>query len=155
MNWDTINFGSHCSRTLPEIMFKNPDWLYWAADNPNIRQRLNRRELHRIRARSDRIRIPCRADQPMAVRYKFDLDGTLVSVELVPREGCGLDSGKILTSTAIDMSLIHWVKLRGRVNTRKFMAWTRWILLGTKSRDVDRGTCEAFFDDDSNFVLEP
>ena len=29
MNWTKLEFGKHRGLTLPQVMFKDPDWVFW------------------------------------------------------------------------------------------------------------------------------
>jgi len=30
MAWSTLPFGKHKGKTLPQIVFADPDWFFWA-----------------------------------------------------------------------------------------------------------------------------
>jgi hypothetical protein len=32
MAWSTLNFGKHAGKTLPQIVFADPDWFFWAIE---------------------------------------------------------------------------------------------------------------------------
>ena len=32
MIWTTLNFSRHVGKTLPQILFSDPDWFFWAMD---------------------------------------------------------------------------------------------------------------------------
>ena len=33
MAWTELNFGKHAGKSLPQILFADPDWFFWAVDN--------------------------------------------------------------------------------------------------------------------------
>lgn len=32
MPWSIVSFGRHSERTLPQIIFSDPDWFFWAIE---------------------------------------------------------------------------------------------------------------------------
>ena len=38
MKWTKVNFGSKKGMTLPQVMFKDPDWFFWAYENNAIKR---------------------------------------------------------------------------------------------------------------------
>jgi hypothetical protein len=57
MAWSTLAFGKHKGKTLPQIVFTDPDWFFWAIEE-NVFKGPLRREAERIDARARAIRIP-------------------------------------------------------------------------------------------------
>ena len=33
MVWSELKFGRHKGKTLPQILFSDPDWFFWAIDD--------------------------------------------------------------------------------------------------------------------------
>jgi len=33
MTWSILKFGKHKGRTLPQVLFQDPDWFFWAVEN--------------------------------------------------------------------------------------------------------------------------
>ena len=57
MNWATVNFGKHAGKTLPQIIFDDPDWFFWAYENNAFKGGLTR-ETARSTAGLASIRVP-------------------------------------------------------------------------------------------------
>lgn len=32
MSWTALEFGRHTGRSLPQVMFADPDWFFWAVE---------------------------------------------------------------------------------------------------------------------------
>jgi hypothetical protein len=62
MNWSELQFG------LPQVLFSDPDWFFWAYDQETF-QGMQRREADAIYIRAMHIRIPQPGNEPFVAEY--------------------------------------------------------------------------------------
>jgi len=114
MNWTPLNFGRHEGKTLPQIVFCDPDCFFWAYEQQLFQGNLEE-EADLIHAKATNIQIPGTPEESRVVDYcvhpvtgKFvymeihapgraNVAGTTVAESLavidmsVPRRICGYD----------------------------------------------------------------
>lgn len=153
MAWLTLNFGKHEGKSLPQVLFTDPDWFFWAYHEGVFEKRAGLRvEAERIYRRATAIRIPQNREETTLVEYMlYPGTGKFGGFEIVPKSRPAHEgSTPTLRATNIDMSfpcrLANYDKLGCRI-----------LVDGLKSLffpDVKRLTrerCEDFFDSPSHF----
>lgn len=154
MQWSKVNFGKYGGLTLPQIIFKDPDWFFHACENGYFKGALaaDARELCR-RARS--IKVPQQNGQGMLVEYLFHRNRGAGSVKFgtmqLIADGPGL--GHLNVSHVIDFYVPRSMARYDKTGYKNFVAALKAILWDNPSKRMNRRACEAFFDDDNNFVL--
>jgi hypothetical protein len=68
MEWTKLNFGKHKGKTLPQIMFTDADWFFYAYENRFLKNGLAY-EAAEIYRRARAIRVPQINGQRMLVEY--------------------------------------------------------------------------------------
>ena len=59
MPWSVVTFGEHKGETLPQVIFSDPDWFFWAmAKGESFYWGKLKQEAEEIDRRARRIRIP-------------------------------------------------------------------------------------------------
>jgi hypothetical protein len=71
MNWTTLNFGKHRGKTLPQIIFDDADWFFWAYEE-DLFTGMQAPEAREIYRRARAVRIPVQNGQKMLVEYRFE-----------------------------------------------------------------------------------
>jgi hypothetical protein len=155
MPWTPLRFGRHISKTLPQIMFSDPDYFFWAYEDGvfNKYGRQLQAEAERIHAKATSIRIPQTGPEPLQVEYIFYYSNhTSVGFELV-EESRPRHEGSSPTQRAkhIDMSVPRRQRDYDKLGYRIFIGSLKHCLFGNESARMTRQRCESFFDDDSNF----
>src|SRR6185503_8817104 len=72
MAWTELHFGKHIGKTLPQILFSDPDWFFWSIDN-NIWEKSNatlKKEVYLIDKRSRSIKIPNNSEKNLVVEFQ-------------------------------------------------------------------------------------
>ena len=85
-----INFGKHNDETLAEVVLKDPDWFFWAAQNAafDTRSWLTS-EAYELNYKARNITIP-RSD-PQNWRVEYILSGVM-NISSLPNRGSGFVS---------------------------------------------------------------
>jgi hypothetical protein len=152
--WTPLDFGKHSGKTLPQILFKDPDWFFWAYEEDAFayqdRQVLD--EVERVYQRATSIRIPARYGPDVAVEYVVS-DGRFEGLKLTPADavvGGGIKSTSRLKWT-FDMSVPRKWRDYDKAGMRIMVRDLKDILFDDPDRRMNRRRCEDFFNDASLF----
>ena len=155
MQWTVVNFGKHKGLTLPQILFKDADWFFYAYEQGYFKSPYTReaRVLYR-RARS--IRVPERNGQKMFVRYithQSKRTGTVKfgTMELIA-DGPGLE--RLNVSQRIDFYTPRSYAQYDKTGYKNFVSALKAILPDKLPRRMNQQACEDFFAGDDNFDLD-
>jgi hypothetical protein len=152
MPWTPLPFGKYRGRTLPQIVLTDPDYFFWAFDQGVFQTQQLKSEAAAINNRACHIAIPNGAD--FEVEYSIHPGvGKLAAILLVPK-GTTVSEGPVRTKKHLDLSVPRQIapydKMCGKI---MLDALKRYVFSDPKIR-LTSDRCEAFFDDDRNFVLE-
>jgi hypothetical protein len=150
MRWTTLNFGKHKGKTLPQVLFDDPDWFFNGWEKGYFKNGLafEAREIYR-RARS--IRIPEKYGRRMLVEYTIHKpDGKFGMISLIP-DAPGLEHLRV--SSVIDFYVPRLCAGHDKTGYKHFVSGLKTILFGHKSHRLSKQAREDFFSDDANFVL--
>ena len=68
--WSTLNFGKHSGKSLPQVLFADPDWFFWAVEKGVFGDRaLLKKESELLRRRARNIKIPASRHPDPVVEY--------------------------------------------------------------------------------------
>ena len=126
MSWTSLNFGKHKGKTLPQVMFNDPDWFFWAFEVRVFEQGgLLKSEAARIHAKATSIRIPQVGSEQLQVEYTFYYSNhTSVGFEVVeksrpPHDGSSptVRSARALNTLSSSATIpLHYATNRLHVN---------------------------------------
>lgn len=158
MPWSILWFGKYSGKTLPQIMFVDPDWFFWACEDGAFRNKGARlkEEAEEIKRKSTSIRIPQNSSEKLIATYTFS-DKGFADLEIASK-GDLIHGGLYLTYPlrVIDFSQprepipgerLYYDKQGYRI----FLKNVKFILFGDRSYRMTRRRCEEFFDNDANF----
>ncbi len=59
MAWTPLNFGKYKGKSLPQVLFADPDWFFWAVENAVFENRPGlKTEADDLNRKARNIRIP-------------------------------------------------------------------------------------------------
>jgi hypothetical protein len=153
--WTALDFGKHIGKTLPQVLFTDPDWFFWAFEEDAFAYQNGQvlDEVERIYRRATSIRIPARYGPDLAVEYIVS-DGRFEGMRLTPADavvGGGVNSTSYLKSV-FDMSIPRKWRDYDKTGMRTMLRDLKEILFGDPSRRMNRRRCEEFFDDVGRFT---
>jgi hypothetical protein len=152
--WTRLSFGKHKGKILPQIILTDPDWFYWAsAVNPIFWGRPGQ-EAANLAAKAARIKIPKRNPKNWAVEYVFDRDGRFERWDIVKADSWmhrGWDYRE--RSAHLDLLIVAERKTYDKSGNKKLLRGFRRRYFGNTAARMTERRCEAFFDNDDNFVL--
>jgi hypothetical protein len=154
MNWTVLNFGRHKGKTLPQIVFADPDWFFWAWEKKVYHAHGLKAEATRINKRARKIRIPNDGDVERDAEYIIHPSTKNVTdVYFVPKsQPFTQGAGGRIRKTVIDLSVARSVQNYDKRGGKLVLRAVKPVLFPGKKR-LTRALVEAFFDDDSNFAL--
>lgn len=162
MTWTKLNFGKHKGRTLPEVMFRDPDWFYWAYDEGAFAKRGLGTEADRIHARASLILPRANAqthkedpESELEVEYYVHRPtGRFGKFSVVPRSRpIHQGSSPAFRGRHIDFRVPREMADYDKLGSFLFISLLKHHVFGDASYRMTRKRAEAFFDDDSNFDL--
>ena len=154
MKWSTLTFGKHKGKTLPQVMFSDPDWFFHGLENGYFKGSLfpQARDIYQ---KSRAIRVPRRNGEKRFIEYFIDLaSGKFVTLHVIrgDMESYGLVSKNMILEV-IDMGLPREIARYDKTGYHNFLCAMKAILFGDPSYKMTKRRCEEFFNDDGNFEL--
>jgi hypothetical protein len=150
MNWTTLNFGKHKGKTLPQVIFDDADWFFWAYEE-DLFTGMQAPEAREIYRRARAVRIPVQNGQKMLVEYRFEpRSGKFVTMFLIPY---GIIFERQIVSSVIDFYVPRSCKTRDKKGCTNLVHAFKEIYFGNQSHRLSKQAREDFFSDDANFVL--
>lgn len=154
MAWSILSFGKHKGKTLPQIVFSDPDWFFWAIEN-NVFKGPLRREAERIDARARAIRIPKNTAGDLEAEYfVHPPTGKFGDMEVVPASRpLHQGSSRAFRKDVIDLSVPRKIARYDKLGCRTLVSSAKHVLFGSTSARMTKERCEAFFDNAENFAV--
>ena len=157
MAWTVVNFGKYAGKrkTLPQIIFEDPDWFFWCYDTKKFIGNLavEAKEIHR---KASSIRVPQEGKEPMEVEYIIDSSREKFSdMKLVPiSKPEHVGSSFTYRSKVIDLGVPSKFAAYDKQGGNQMIRRVRFYLFGDSKYKMTQKRCEEFFDKDENFDLQ-
>ena len=105
--WSTLEIGKHAGRSLPQILFSDPDYFFWAVEKKVFPGRLTT-EAGELAWKARHIKIPKPDPENWCVEYFFTPENKFSWYHLI-EAGRPLHVGSSITmrSNQIDMSVVR------------------------------------------------
>lgn len=156
MNWTTLEFGKHTGKTLPQVMFVDPDWFFWAfTENAFNGKGDLATEAQEIYTRARSIRIPQNADEKLVVEYFIHpITKDFTHFQLVP-EARPKHNGASPTVRleVVDMGLVREISSYDKGGYRRLINDIKAFIMKDPDIKMTKIRSEAFFFDDENFDI--
>lgn len=157
MNWSTLRFGKYEGKTLPQVLFTDPDWFFWAVSENAFEKQGKKisQEAADLNKKAKNIRIPQNGPEKMVAEYAIHHPTKKFShMELVPfTRPKHVGSTSTFRSNSIDMSIPRKIAAYDKLGGKHLISNIKYYLFGSKSYRMTKDKCEAFFADDNNFDL--
>lgn len=155
MTWTISHFGNRGSISLPQLLFRDPDFFFHSIMNNTLDSRILG-EANYILSRATSIKIPSNYGRDMAVHYRLSrvrrrdkfaglsvIEKNLPNIPY-PRSMIVLD--------VIDMYFPRGLCRYDKSGYKLMIRDIKFIYFGNRSYYMTRRRCEEFFDNDDNFV---
>lgn len=158
MAWTKLDFSpKHRGKTLPQIILTDPDWFFWSVVNDvwvNKPYQLQK-ESKIIGLKATCIRIPNNEENNLVVQYNLHTDLTPIGFEIIDENQPYYEGGRsIRGGNVIDLYYSYGSKKYDKLGGRLMIKSLKYWVFGDENIKLTKAKCEAFFDDDSNFVLK-
>jgi hypothetical protein len=154
MKWSALTFGKHKGKTLPQVMFSDPDWFYHGLEKGYFKGSLflQAKEIHR---KSCAIRVPRRDGEKRFVEYIIDRgSGKFATLHVITGD---MESyqfhAKNMILEVIDMRVPREIKKYDKTGYQNFLCAMKAIIFGDPGYKMTKRRCEEFFENDENFEL--
>lgn len=155
MSWTKIDFGKYQGLTLPQVIFKDPDWFFWAISKNSFKDRpeLNFEAVD-LNKKARLIKVPQSGKEKMVVEYWIHpLTRKYSHFDLVPQSRPHhVGSSSTYRSNVIDLSFPRRIAPYDKLGCRSLISSLKYHLFGNKRVRMTQQRCEDFFDDPQNFV---
>ena len=156
MTWTVVDFGKYKDkgRILPQIVFDDPDWFFWAHEKGVFEGAL-KSEAEQIAKRARRIKIPQDGGERKVAEYVIHWPRKRFGgIELVeasrPRP---VRSSPTFRKDHLDLSVARLVAEYDKFGCKLLVREVKAILFGSQFARMTRQRAEWFFDNDENFDL--
>ena len=144
-------FGKYEGRTLPQVLFKDPDYFFWLLREGTLKGALAI-QAKQLAKKSCRIRIPREPVGAFVVDYFINSENQFSCFNIVPKDAYQ-SPHVVYRLNHIDFSIIRNHKEYAKGEYRRFLRDFRRVFFGNESASMTKDRCEEFFDGD-NFVSD-
>lgn len=149
MTWCEIEYGKYEGLTVPQLAFRDPDYLFWAVTKRAFKNPQLMKQADDVAAKAQRIRIPKDNPSHWEVTYCFSKRGRIVDFVL-GQKGQPTTAGLVLGW--IDLSLPRMFKRYNKSGGKRILRHLARLLFDHPAPRFSRKRCHAFFEDATNFV---
>lgn len=151
MYWTTIAFGKHQGKSLPQIMFTDPDWFYWAKAKGLFDNNLQlTNESSELLRKSANIALPEIDGETQHVEHYIHYPTMRYSHFILVPECRQLHAGSspVIRQDRLDMSVPSSISKFDKLGHRNFLKSFRAYILPGR---ISQNRAEQFFSEDANF----
>jgi len=156
MSWSIINFGKHKGKTLPQVLFSDPDWFFWAVEEGVLQKKgALRSEEADLNSKARHIKIPSKEGPNMRAEYVIHRPTMKFShMELVPTDRPHHEgSSPTFRKAVIDLSVPREIAPYDKLGCKSMLTSAKFYLFGSENARMTKKRCEDFFDDPDNFTI--
>lgn len=154
MAWTVLTFGKHSGKSLPQVLFSDPDWFFWAMEEGLFAKRPGlRKEAELLNQRAKRIKLPITKINDPKVEYVIHRPSLKFShIEIIPSDrGPHVGSSPTQRSDLIDMSFPRRMSAYDKTGCKSLVSSLKYHFFGSATARITKDRAEAFFDDSSKF----
>jgi hypothetical protein len=157
MAWTPLRFGKHRGRTLPQVVFADPDYFFWGIEQGifNKDQALQA-EAGLVNYRARHIKLPQGEDDAeMVAEYLIHPSAQkFADLQMVPRARSPHSGGSpAFHLQHLDLSVPRQLSPYDKTGGEHLVRLVKLYLFGSSSVAMTRERCDRFFEDDDNFDL--
>lgn len=155
MFWTELRFGKHRGKTLPQVIFSDPDWFFWAMEKRIFEDKQLQNEAQDIAKKATNIRIPQKGSKKLVVKYILSYNGRFSDFILVPEDETELmldESTRSYKLEKIDFSFPREVKGYDKLGYAKFIRVLKFHFFGKSNYQMTKKRCEEFFENEEIFL---
>lgn len=154
MNWTPLDFGKYKGKTLPQVLFSDPEWFFWACAQGVFKSRPKHRDqASALLAKAKSIKVPQTGTEKIVAEYVFHpLVKKFAGFDLVPdSQDHHVGSSPTRRLDYIDLSIPYNTATYDKLGGKLMIQSLKRHLLGGEEVRMTRKRCEEFFNDNSRF----
>ena len=152
--WDVVDFGKYRGKgkTLPQIVFEDPDWFFWALGEGAFKGALAV-EAQDVGRKAQNIKIPGDDNADLVAEYLIHgPTNKFADLHVVPRSQPLHEGGSPANrSDRIDLSFVRRISRYDKTGGKLLVGCVKHIVFGGTRVRLTRQRCEQFFDDPKTF----
>lgn len=155
MAWNVLNFGKHKDKTLPQVLFADPDWFFWAYGKGVFKSRSSlSAQSEDIYKKATHVKVKQPGKEKMVVEHYIHHPTMKYShFTIVPAtRAAHVGSSPTFREDVIDMSAPRRFAKYDKTGCKSLVSSLKHHCFGSKSERMTKKKCEAFFDDSANFT---
>jgi hypothetical protein len=154
VSWTLIGLGKYRDKTLPQVLFSDPDWFFWAMEEGVIKAPPLRSEAALLFHRATHIRVPQSGDEPVLVEHYIHRPTMKYShFDVVPADrDPHAGASPIIRADVIDLRVPRMLAGYDKTGYKGMLSSLKYYYFGSKSARMTRERCEAFYSATGNFL---
>lgn len=153
--WDVLDFGKYRGKgkTLPQIVFEDPDWFFWALEEGAFKGDLAT-QAQDVGRKAQNIKIPGNEKGELVAEYLIHAPtGEFSDLEVVPKSQPPHEGGsRAFREDRIDLGFVRRIKGYDKSGGKLLVGSVKYIVFGAARARLTQQRCEEFFDDPKNFL---
>jgi len=159
MEWTTLYFGKYKGKTLPQVLFIDPDWFFWAIDEGifNDKSEALKTEAGELEWKARNILIPSSDRESYEVEYYIHPQNVFMDFIIIPKDTpTHAGPGTTMRSKVIDMRtpIAYKTNDNDKLGYKKLVKCLKFVFFKDKNYKMNKALCEDFFNDDSKFAAK-
>jgi hypothetical protein len=150
--FQAVTFGKHKGKSLPQIVFNDPDWFFWACENQIFTGELAV-EAADLQRKATSIKAPSKNGVDTEVEYLLHpVSKKLAAVDVVPKsQPLHSGSGEAFRRDVIDLSVPRQVSKFDKLGGKIIVAKLKAAVFQDPRTKLTKQRCEEFFENETNF----
>ena len=155
MAWTKVRFRRHSGKTLPQILWSDPDWFFWAIEDDAFENKgVLQLEAQDLDYKARNIKIPNNDDGALVVEYFIHQPtGKFSHFEIVPADRPSHEGiSRTFRTPLIDMSVPRRIAEYDKLGGKELISSLKFYIFGSHSVRLTKKKCGDFFNDPSYFA---
>lgn len=155
MAWNTLDFGKHEGKSLPQVLFSDPDWFFWAYRQEVFKSRpAFRSQAEDLYKKATHIKVRQSGSEKMVAEHFIHHPTMKYShFSVVPASRSHHEgSSPTFREDVIDMSAPRRFAKYDKIGCKSLVSSLKHHYFGSKSTRMTKDKCETFFGTPGNFA---
>lgn len=155
MNWKELKFGKYKGKSLPQIIFSDPDYFLWGCEENVFDKHGLQLEANDLFYKITNIKIPDNAEETKVVEYVVHptvhkiADMSIIEKSTPQHEGSSTTFRKDRIDLSVGREISKYDKKGGSILLKSL----KKIMFGNEKVKFTKNKCEAFFSNKQNFMV--
>lgn len=155
MNWTSLTFGKHKGKTLPQVLWTDPDWFFWAVENNVFDKRQSlEAEASDLSSKARSITIPDGIEDDPEVEYLVHIPSEKFGTFYIVHADKPIHPGSspAVRKKVIDLTVPRSIANYDKTGYKLFLQSLKFYIFGSSSARITKKRAEEFYSDSGNFA---